>query len=125
MSEALPVKVQDWVAADLDGTLFSRQWKSEHAVPGTWREMMGSDGSQQREASSWVRPGVHRPEAHEVAEARHILDPQSPAVMKMNGSMLERSCHGAWAQRLLDRESLHRHSDVMHAGRTKAVKMTV
>jgi hydroxymethylpyrimidine pyrophosphatase-like HAD family hydrolase len=60
MSEELPVNVQDWVAADLDGTLFSRHWKSEHAVPGTWREVMGGDGSRQREASSWVRPGVHR-----------------------------------------------------------------
>jgi citrate lyase beta subunit len=83
-------------------------------------------------AKTAVTPGqvraiwqAYRPEAHEVAEARHILDPESPAVLKMNGGMLERSCHGAWAQRLLDRELLHRKSDMMATGRIKVVKMAV
>ncbi len=77
-------------------------------------------------AKTAVTPGqvraiwqAYRPEAYEVAEARHILDPQSPAVLKMNGGMLERSCHGAWAQRLLDRDLLHRSTDVQHEDRAK------
>lgn len=58
MSVDLRTKTNDWVATDLDGTLFSRHWASAGAVPGTWREI--GDGSSQREPSSWVRPETHR-----------------------------------------------------------------
>lgn len=51
---------RDWVATDLDGTLFSRHWAHESAIPGTWREIACPDGSLQREPSSWVRPETHR-----------------------------------------------------------------
>lgn len=49
---------QDWVATDLDGTLFSRHWAEEGAVPGTWRAASGSDD--EPVPSSWVRPEMHR-----------------------------------------------------------------
>lgn len=58
MKTDLSSKTQDWVATDLDGTLFSRHWAGEGAVPGTWREAVGTDGA--REPSSWVRPETHR-----------------------------------------------------------------
>jgi hypothetical protein len=45
----------------------------------------------------------YRPDALEVAEAKAILCPSSPAVFSLNGSMLEPSCHSRWASRLLER----------------------
>lgn len=60
MSAAFPASTRDWVATDLDGTLFSRHWADENAIPGTWREITSQDGSKQREPSSWVRPETHR-----------------------------------------------------------------
>jgi len=48
----------DWVATDLDGTLFSRHWAGVSAVPGTWRKI--GDGSLKTEPSSWVRPETYR-----------------------------------------------------------------
>jgi len=58
MSVDLQPVTKDWVATDLDGTLFSRDWAGVGAVPGTWREI--ADGSTHREPSSWVRPVTHR-----------------------------------------------------------------
>lgn len=58
MSADLMIETHDWVATDLDGTLFSRHWAGVGAVPGTWREI--GDGCSQREPSSWVRPETHR-----------------------------------------------------------------
>ena len=48
--------MSDWIATDLDSSLFSRSWFSEGAVPATWR--IGADSS--RCPSSWMRPGTHR-----------------------------------------------------------------
>jgi len=45
----------------------------------------------------------YRPDALEVAEAKAILCPSSPAVFTLNGSMLEPTCHSRWASRLLER----------------------
>lgn len=50
----------DWVATDLDGTLFSRHWAGNLTIPGTWREIPAGDGSTKREPSSWVRAETHR-----------------------------------------------------------------
>jgi len=55
---AVPGK--DWVATDLDNTLFSRYWAGPGAVPGTWRENPGPDSQPGHEPSSWVRPETHR-----------------------------------------------------------------
>lgn len=58
MKDVQPTQSHDWVATDLDGTLFSRHWAGTGAVPGTWRQVE-HDGLQ-REPSSWVRPETHR-----------------------------------------------------------------
>ena len=58
MSADLLSETHDWVATDLDGTLFSRHWVGVGAVPGTWREIGG--GNSHPEPSSWVRPETHR-----------------------------------------------------------------
>lgn len=61
MNADSPIIIRDWVATDLDGTLFSRHWADASAIPGTWREILGSGaGGPQREPSSWVRPETHR-----------------------------------------------------------------
>ena len=46
----------DWIATDLDSTLFNRTWSAEDAVPATWN--VTEDGS--RTASSWMKAGTHR-----------------------------------------------------------------
>lgn len=46
-----------WIASDLDGTLFSRDWGGEGAVPGTWR--VGSE-HQVKEPSSWICSDLHK-----------------------------------------------------------------
>jgi hydroxymethylpyrimidine pyrophosphatase-like HAD family hydrolase len=58
MSADLRTETYDWVATDLDGTLFSRHWAGAGAVPGTWQEIGGD--SSQRKPSSWVRPETYR-----------------------------------------------------------------
>ncbi len=58
----------------------------------------------------------YRPDTRELEEARRILDPEAPAVLGLNGGMLERACHRAWASRLVIRESLYRAASVMHQG---------
>jgi citrate lyase beta subunit len=55
----------------------------------------------------------YRPCALELEEAHLILDPEAPAVLGLNGSMLERTCHNAWANRLVNREALHSAASVM------------
>lgn len=47
-----------WIATDLDGTLFSRSWSSEDAIPATWRT--GSEPSGARVPSSWMPASMHR-----------------------------------------------------------------
>ncbi len=48
--------MKDWIATDLDSTLFARAWAGEDAVGATWN--MGEDSL--RTASSWMRAGTHR-----------------------------------------------------------------
>jgi citrate lyase beta subunit len=50
---------------------------------------------------------AYRPNDSEIEEARLILKPDSPAVFGLNGDMLEPACHGEWARRLLQRDSLY------------------
>lgn len=45
-----------WIATDLDGTLFSRAWAAEDAIPATWRI---EPGNGDRIPSSWMRPDTH------------------------------------------------------------------
>jgi citrate lyase beta subunit len=45
----------------------------------------------------------YHPDPSEIEEAVRILDLASPAVFALNGSMLETSCHAAWARDLLRR----------------------
>lgn len=47
----------DWIATDLDGTLFSRDWKEDNAVPGTWRVC---NETKKLQPSSWIRSDTHR-----------------------------------------------------------------
>ena len=46
----------DWIATDLDSTLFNRAWMAEDAVAATWN--VEEDSS--RTASSWMKSGTHR-----------------------------------------------------------------
>lgn len=55
-----------------------------------------------------------RPDTRELEEARRVLDPNAPAVLGLNGNMLERACHTAWASRLVMREFLHRTASGVH-----------
>lgn len=48
--------MNDWIATDLDSSLFARAWFSEDAVAATWN--IEADSS--RSPSSWMRPGTHR-----------------------------------------------------------------
>lgn len=49
---------EDWIATDLDGTLFSREWGRGNAIPATWKtsESAGADPI----PSSWVPFATHR-----------------------------------------------------------------
>jgi citrate lyase beta subunit len=49
----------------------------------------------------------YKPDKLELDEARSILKTESPAVTAPFGSMLERSCHSAWAERLIERRELY------------------
>ncbi len=46
---------RDWIATDLDGTLFSREFAMPDAVPATWRKGEAGDVP-----SSWVHPTTYR-----------------------------------------------------------------
>jgi hydroxymethylpyrimidine pyrophosphatase-like HAD family hydrolase len=46
----------DWIATDLDSTLFNRAWAAADAIPATWN--LEPDSS--RTASSWMKSGTHR-----------------------------------------------------------------
>jgi hydroxymethylpyrimidine pyrophosphatase-like HAD family hydrolase len=45
----------DWIATDLDRTLFCRTWNEHSAVPATWRDVDGA-----RQPSSWMPADTHR-----------------------------------------------------------------
>lgn len=46
----------DWIATDLDSTLFHRDWSGEGAIAATWHAPDGAE----RSASSWMKAGTHR-----------------------------------------------------------------
>lgn len=46
----------NWIATDLDSTLFNRAWAGADAIAATWN--LESDAS--RTASSWMKPATHR-----------------------------------------------------------------
>lgn len=46
----------DWIATDLDSTLFNRAWAADDAIAATWN--LEEDAS--RTASSWMKSGTHR-----------------------------------------------------------------
>jgi hydroxymethylpyrimidine pyrophosphatase-like HAD family hydrolase len=46
----------DWIATDLDGTLFHRSWSGDDAIAATWHTHVGAE----RCASSWMKAGTHR-----------------------------------------------------------------
>jgi hydroxymethylpyrimidine pyrophosphatase-like HAD family hydrolase len=48
--------MKDWIATDLDSTLFSRGWAAEDAVAATW----GRAEDSSRTPSSWMKAGTHR-----------------------------------------------------------------
>lgn len=62
--------MMDWIATDLDGTLFSRAWEGADAVPATWRACAGmgaggGDGARGgagagEEPSSWAPAATWR-----------------------------------------------------------------
>ncbi|RBP44605.1 hydroxymethylpyrimidine pyrophosphatase-like HAD family hydrolase [Roseimicrobium gellanilyticum] len=49
------MKTRDWIATDLDGTLFSREFAVEGAIPATWKKDAAGDVP-----SSWVHPATYR-----------------------------------------------------------------
>jgi hypothetical protein len=49
--------MKDWIATDLDSTLFHRTWESIDAVPATWHPAL--DGGDCK-PSSWMRGGIFR-----------------------------------------------------------------
>ena len=51
------MRMKNWIATDLDGTLFSRAWAGGDAVPATWSV---EPATGERSPSSWMRPGTHR-----------------------------------------------------------------
>ena len=48
--------MNDWIATDLDSTLFNRAWITDDAIAATWN--VEEDSS--RTASSWMKPETHR-----------------------------------------------------------------
>ena len=60
----------DWIATDLDSTLFHRSWLGEDSVAATWHPEVASEG---RKPSSWMRYGTHR--LLETLAASHTLVP--------------------------------------------------
>lgn len=56
----------DWIAVDLDETLFSRRWTAPTSVPATWRK---TAASADHTPSSWMTRPIHR---LMVALARHF-----------------------------------------------------
>ncbi|MES2922742.1 MAG: hypothetical protein V4819_14405 [Verrucomicrobiota bacterium] len=46
----------DWIATDLDSTLFNRAWAADDAIAATWNHEEDSS----RTASSWMKSGTHR-----------------------------------------------------------------
>ena len=50
----------NWIATDLDGTLFSREWENPGSIPGTWRAPSGRVSDQERIPSSWTPLPIHR-----------------------------------------------------------------
>jgi hypothetical protein len=48
--------MNDWIATDLDSTLFARAWAAEDAVAATWSHPDGSPPT----PSSWMKAGTHR-----------------------------------------------------------------
>jgi hydroxymethylpyrimidine pyrophosphatase-like HAD family hydrolase len=50
----------NWIATDLDGTLFSRDWEDDDSIPGTWHSPSNESAEQERRPSSWVPLAVHK-----------------------------------------------------------------
>ena len=48
--------MKDWIATDLDSSLFARAWFADDAVAATWNT--NDDAS--RRPSSWMRADTHR-----------------------------------------------------------------
>jgi len=48
--------MMDWIATDLDSTLFARAWAAEDAIAATWSHAEDSS----RIPSSWMKAGTHR-----------------------------------------------------------------
>ena len=48
--------MKDWIATDLDSTLFTRAWQAEDAIAATWSPE--EDGT--RSPSSWMKADTHR-----------------------------------------------------------------
>ncbi len=48
--------MNDWIATDLDSTLFHRSWAGTGAIAATWHSPEGAE----RCASSWMKAGTHR-----------------------------------------------------------------
>lgn len=48
--------MKDWIATDLDSTLFTRAWQADDAIAATWHP--APDGT--RSASSWMKAATHR-----------------------------------------------------------------
>lgn len=49
----------------------------------------------------------YQPDASDISEALSILDPCNPAIFRIDGDMLEKTCHSQWARQLLLREKAY------------------
>lgn len=90
---------------DLSAPVFER-----HSDPILLREEVARDVEHGLLAKTAIHPdqvavihAAYSVPAHQVDEARMILDPDGPAVFSANGAMCEPATHRAWAERLLAR----------------------
>jgi citrate lyase beta subunit len=61
---------------------------------------------QSRKVWAWYKPNEC-----DLDEAAQILNPNASAVFACNGHMLETACHTRWAQKLVDRQTLHERAE--------------
>lgn len=85
------------ISADIDRGLFAKTSLNPRQVEQVWK--------------------CYKPTKEEVEEAERILQSDSPAVFGLNGSMLEPACHSAWARRLLERNRIYCHNDLIDLSR--------
>jgi citrate lyase beta subunit len=81
------------IEADIERGLFAKTSLNPRQVEQVWK--------------------CYEPKKEEIEEAVRILQPESPAVFGLNGAMLEPACHSEWAKRLLERNRIYFHDELL------------